>query len=82
MAVTFSSACSAAAPVIYDTTASQATGAMSTGINVTGADASTPAGLTYIGGVALPAMIESTGTIEAPSPPPPPPPTEGRRTWN
>ena len=83
MAITFSGACSAAAPVLYDTAPSQATGALSAGIGITGADAATPTGFTYIGGAAQVVKVESTGIVEAPAPSPPAPtPPEGRKQWN
>jgi hypothetical protein len=66
MAITFSSACSTAAPCLYDTDPSQATGAMNTGIGITGADAAALAGFTYIGGAAQTVTVETTGTIEPP----------------
>ena len=66
MAVTFSSACSTAAPCLFDAAPSQATGAMNTGIGITGADAAALTGFTYIGGAAQAVSVESTGTIEPP----------------
>lgn len=67
MAITFSSACKPTAPVIYDPTVSQATGAVSTGIGlgVGTADGGTQA-TTRIGGLAVTLKFDTDGNAATP----------------
>lgn len=65
---TFSGACSAAAPCVFDTAASQPTGAVCTGIGLGAANAdATPLNPapTYIGGAAQVVNVEKTGNPNA-----------------
>lgn len=60
MAVSYGGAVSASAPAIVDTNASQSTGAVSTGIGVTGADEAS-IGASRIGGAAGTDLKVETG---------------------
>lgn len=65
----FSSACSANAPCIFDTNATQATGAVTTGIGLPAkpvADAAPLTGATYIGGAAQTVLAETSGDPNLP----------------
>ena len=63
MAVTFGGAVSAAAPAVYDTTVSQATGACCEGIGLIGADGVALTGSpVYIGGTVAPIKFDTNQT--------------------
>lgn len=66
MAVTFGGAVSAAAPAVVDETAGQDTGAVSTGIAVTGADGAAVANQ-RIGGAAFNLTVETDANLATPA---------------